>query len=92
MKTRNFFLRLRIAYRILFGKYKHFFVISVESKDLVKILNDDIFYANLDHIGLKGFLITKIIKALSESKRETDVMLERLSYEHDFEEWKKRKK
>ena len=80
----------RIIFGILSGKYKHGFLVTIDRNNLKSLIENKDFDVKINFFGLQGFLVTKMIQSISNSKRDTDVMLEEMHYESQFEEWKKK--
>jgi len=80
---KKFKIRLLAAYRILFKKYKHWVILDVSDENLVKLLQDDDFDADVLYHGVQPYVFYKMIKMASNSKDDIDMCLDKAKFEAD---------
>ena len=84
-------IKLEVIYKIIIGKYKHFVIINVDDKNLVKLSKGEDFNVNGKYYGLSHYCYLSMIKCLSNNIDEIDMICEKAHDEAYATEIKKSK-
>lgn len=76
--------RLKVAFNILFV-YRHWFLVSLDSNNLRKLISEDDFEAKLLYHGLVNYNIKMICKNVVCDMDDIDWILEKAKFEADAE-------
>lgn len=83
-------IKLEVIYKILTGKYKHFVIFNVDEKNLVKLLKGEDFDVDGKYYGLRHYCYLSMIKCLSNTIDENDMVCEKAHFESSATELKKK--
>jgi hypothetical protein len=81
-------VRIIAAYRILFRKYNHWVILDVNDENLVKLLKNESFDADILYHGVQPYIYYKMIKMVGNSKDDIDMLLDKAKFEADASELK----
>jgi hypothetical protein len=91
----SFFRKLKIralaAWRILKGFDEHWFLVKIEKKQLENLFLGKDFEINILYHGLRDYPIMTIVKKMSETKDDVDMMLMKAEFEANSEEFNSKK-
>lgn len=88
---KKFLIRIRTCYYILSRKYDNWFIVNVDKDNLIKILRDEnTFDADLNYHGLRPYVVSRIIKMLSNAKDEVEMICDKANFEAEAQEFKKK--
>lgn len=87
---KKFKIRLHAAYRILFRKYNHWVILNVSDENLIKLLKDEDFDTDMLYHGVQPYVFYRIIKMVSNSKDDIDMVLDKAKFEADATEYKRK--
>lgn len=86
MNFKKLKIRLVTCYRILFRKYDHWAVVSIDKGNLGKLLNDENFSAHITHHGTQHYVTMKMIKKVGEVFTWQNMTLEKAKFQYEAEE------
>ena len=75
------FVKIEIIWKIITNQYKHFVFLRLNEKDLVNLFSDKDFEVEVMYLGLKPYLVQKIIKECAAAKDDIDMMLDKAQFE-----------
>jgi hypothetical protein len=78
---KKFVTRLRVAFKILFGRRKHWAMINISKENLVELLKGNEFDVDVFYHGIQPYVFYKLIKCVSNSKDDIDMMLDKAKFE-----------
>ena len=81
-------VRIIAAYRILFRRYNHWVILDVNDENLVKLLKNESFDADILYHGVQPYIYYKMIKMVGNSKDDIDMLLDKAKFEADASELK----
>lgn len=88
-RFQKFLVRLKCCYIILFRKYNHWVILNLDKENLIKLLTDKEFEVSMMYHGLQKWCIYKMIKKLSNTKNDIDMILEKAEFEAKSDEFSK---
>ena len=80
---------LSTCYKILFRKYDHWAVISIDDENLELLLKDKNFDANITHHGTQHYVTLRMIQRVSEAITWEGITLEKAKFQYEAEEHQK---
>lgn len=87
----KFKLRLRACYNILFRKYNHWVILDLDNENIIKLLKDENFDANILYHGLQPYNVYKIIQMVGNSKDDVEMLCYKAEFEANAAEYSKSK-
>lgn len=87
----KFLIRLKACWYILSGRYKRWLILNIEKDELIKLLQGDNFDVNILHHGTVHYTNIIMIKGVAASYDKDDILLEKIKFECDYDEYKKQK-
>ena len=84
MRFFNIKAKSNLILKIIFGKYNHFLIINIEKDNLEKMLKGEDYIVVSQYYGLRNYLYWKIIKQLSSTVSEIDMVCEKANFERIF--------
>lgn len=79
----KFTLRLMATKRIWFGKYRHFFLVSLTRDDLIELIKDEDYNVAILTHGMRDYNVIKTIKCIADKYDDEDMILMKAEYEAD---------
>jgi len=86
---KKFYIRLLACYKILFRKYDHWVILDVDKDNLVKLLKDEPFTSDVLYHGVQPYVFYKMIKNISNTTSEIDMICAKAEFEAAALEYKK---
>lgn len=90
IKLFHFKIKMQACFRIIFG-HKHWFLISLDSENLMKLIAEDDFEAKLLYHGMVRYNVKRVCKNVVCDMDDVDWILEKAQFEADADEYIKRK-
>lgn len=86
-------IRLKVCWYIISGKYTHWFIINLDRKNLINLLkNEDVDCDGFFH-GIQPHIFNRIIKIISHSKNDAQMLLDKIKFETEAEfRWRNKNK
>ena len=78
---KKFILRIVATKRIWVGSQKHFFLISMDKKNLIELVKDEDFEVNLLTHGMRDYNVVKVVKKIADNYDNEDMILMKAEYE-----------
>jgi CRISPR/Cas system-associated protein Cas5 (RAMP superfamily) len=79
----KFKAKLRVIWGIITGKYKHCFIVYLDTDNLKELVRGNDYAVNSEYFGLRKYIVSKIIKDISDTKDEIDLALDKAQFEAD---------
>lgn len=83
--------KLKLVWNVLF-RYEHFIVLNLNKDDLMRLLMDEDFDIEGEYIGLRPYLVYRILKSHASLKDDNDMILMKAEFEANVEIWTTQKK
>lgn len=88
---KKFFMRLSVAYRILFRRDKHWVYIHLDRENFKKLVKEEKdFSLEIDFHGMQKYNLLFMIKSISDEIGFTDMVEEKARFEANVDEWIKK--
>ena len=76
-----------VCWYILTRRYNHFVVLNLSKEELIKLLrNENEIEVDVYFHGIQPYVFNKMIKMISESKDDSQMLLDRIKFEASAEE------
>lgn len=83
-KMHGVVFRIKIAWGILFGKHQHFILVSYTKKEFVNVLSGCSSNYQKVICDMPEFIFYKAIKKIASEKNDTDLVIEKASFEAEY--------
>lgn len=70
--------RLKVCWRILFGKYNHYVIINVNNDDFDNFTRGYAYDIDFHYMGMNNYLSWSLVKEISTIKSDTDMILDKI--------------
>lgn len=84
---RKFKVRMFVIYHLLFKKWKHWTIITINDDSLIKFLKDKDYDIGIALHGMPSYVFYSIIKSISNTKSDVDMICEKANFEASAEEY-----
>lgn len=81
-------IRLKVCFRILTMKDRHWFVYAIDEQNLIELIKGADFNVSVMYHGLQTYQVKLIIKAISDSIDDIDMILAKADFEANCQLWK----
>jgi hypothetical protein len=85
VKMMKFKLRLISCYRILFCKWKHWVIINIDQDNLIHLLKEETFGADILYHGVQPYIAYRMIKMVGNSQDDIDMALGKAEFQANAE-------
>jgi hypothetical protein len=90
-EMKKLIIRLRVCYNILFRKYNHWAILNLDKDNLVKLLQDKEFEADILYHGLQPYVCNRMIQMVANNFNDIDSICAKAEFEAEALEYQKRK-
>lgn len=84
--------RIFACFKILFGREKHWMIVRLDDDNLVRLIKDETFECSITYHGMQPYNYKSLIRYLSNSIDDIELICDKAKYEADSIEYKKSKK
>jgi hypothetical protein len=79
--TKRWKIRVRTAWKILTGQYKHWVLVDTTDENFIKAIKDETFNCNYAHSGTVPYIYYKMLKRVADAKSEDDMILDKATWQ-----------
>lgn len=85
-------LRLSACWNILTQKRKHWYFVSIDTDDLIKLIKKEDFELDIIHHKLQFYNVMELVRMHKNSFDDIDFLEQRLKFEHEAEQFNNTKR
>ncbi len=78
---KKFYIKLKICYFIISGKYQHWFIINLTRDNLIKLFKKEEFIIQTECCGVRDYVVFKTLKSMGDAISDEELEISRIEFE-----------